>query len=420
MARALIIVCNRYAFDARTQRHAEALADRGYETDVICLQGPAVPKYAGVRLIEFPYPVYQGASYGGYLRTYLRFVMSAAATAMRRSFSKPYDLVIPSTMPDLIVLCGLPAKLFGSKVLLDVRDTMPELYWDKFRSWKSLASRALFAEERFSAWLADRVLAVHEPHRARLENAGIPAKKIGVVMNSPDPRIFSNQTRPAQTDSDPFTIVYHGTVTHRLGLDIALHAMDLLRDRIPSLRLQVLGVGDGMETVKSLAVSLGLQERVSFNKGVPVGQLPAVLSRAAVGLVPNRATAATHLMLPVKLLEYAMSGVPVIAARLDTITHYFDGQSLRYFNPGDPVDMSIAIEELYRDPEKRAQLARRAAVIANRLNWLDERNRYYQAIDALMGIPFTQPNETAHPNGIAQPGELGQSGGISPSSGVVH
>src|SRR5262245_8744257 len=100
MARALIIVCNRYAFDARTQRHAEALADRGYDTDVICLAGPMSGKYRGVNLIELSYPGYQGSRRRSYLRTYMRFVMWAGFIALRRSLTRHYDLVIASSMPD--------------------------------------------------------------------------------------------------------------------------------------------------------------------------------------------------------------------------------------------------------------------------------------------------------------------------------
>jgi len=396
VARALIIVCNRYAFDARTQRHAEALADRGYDTDVICLAGPTSGKYRGVNLIELSYPGYQGSRRRSYLRTYMRFLMWAGFIALRRSLTKHYDLVIASSMPDAIVLCAWPTKLFGSKVLLDVRDTMPELYWDKFRSWKKLGARALLGEERLSAWLADGVLAVHEPHRLRLEQAGIPAKKIGVVMNSPDPRIFANRTSRPENCSERFTLIYHGTITHRLGLDVALQAVHLLRDRIAGLRLLILGGGDYLESAKALVISLGLEQTVIFADPIPVGDLPAVLSQAAVGLVPNRASAATHLMLPVKLLEYAMFRVPVIAARLNTIQHYFDERAVRYFTPGDPVDLSAAIEELYQNPKQRLELAERAAGIANRLNWLDERNEYYRAIDSLIGAPGTQPNGAGH------------------------
>jgi glycosyltransferase involved in cell wall biosynthesis len=384
MPRALIIVCSRYAYDARTQRHAEALAERGYETDVICLASPPTRKAKGINLIELNWPRYQGSRRSSYLRSYLRFFASATLIALRRSFGKRYDLVVACSMPDAIVLCALPARLFGTRIVLDVRDTMPELYQDKFgKARTDVGTRMLLAEERVSAWLANRVLAVHEPHRLRLEQAGIPREKLGVVMNSPDPRIFGVRQHRVAPGPGPFTLIYHGTVTHRLGLDVALQAVNILRDRIPSMRLLVLGAGDGLASVKSLAASLNLDEIVTFAGLAPVGQLPQVLSSAAVGLVPNRATTATHLMLPVKLLEYAMSGIPVVAARLKTIQHYFDEDSVRYFTPGDPVDLSAAIEELYRNPTRRMELSRRAFEIANRFNWIDERNEYYRIIDSL-------------------------------------
>src|SRR5579885_101922 len=334
MPRVLIIVCNRYAYDARTQRHAEALAERGYEIDVICLASPPTARNERINLIEIKWPRYQGSSRSSYLRTYLRFFVQAAAIALRRSLEKPYDLVLACSMPDAIVLCALPARLFGSRIILDIRDTMPELYQDKFgKGPTDVGTRLLLAEERLSAGLANRVLAVHEPHRQRLEAAGIPPDKLDVVMNSPDPRIFNSGLRPAAGACEPFTLIYHGTITRRLGLDVALHAINMLRERIPSLHLLVLGIGDGLPGVKALAARLNLEQMVTFAGPTPVRELPPILSRATVGLVPNRASCATHLMLPVKLLEYAMFGIPVVAARLKTIEHYFDEDAVRYFTP---------------------------------------------------------------------------------------
>jgi glycosyltransferase involved in cell wall biosynthesis len=182
-------------------------------------------------------------------------------------------------------------------------------------------------------------------------------------------------------------------VAHRLGLDVGLRAINLLRDRIPALRLLVLGMGDHLESVKALAAELKLEQIVTFANVVPTGELPRVLSQAAVGLVPNRASAATHLMLPVKLLEYAMFGIPIVAPRLKTIQYYFDEESVRYFTPEDPADLAAGIEELYRNPLRRIELARRAAVIAKQLSWQHEKSRYYEAIDTLICDP------NAHPKG---------------------
>ena len=40
---------------------------------------------------------------------------------------------------------------------------------------------------------------------------------------------------PAPKDSDTFTVVCHGTITHRMGLDLAVRAVGLLRERIPQV-----------------------------------------------------------------------------------------------------------------------------------------------------------------------------------------
>ena len=57
-----------------------------------------------------------------------------------------------SSMPDAMVLSALPTKLFGSRVVIDVRDTMPELYREKFGAGESnLFARLLMLEERLNA-----------------------------------------------------------------------------------------------------------------------------------------------------------------------------------------------------------------------------------------------------------------------------
>ena len=89
-------------------------------------------------------------------------------------------------------------------------------------------------------------------------------------------------------------------------------------------------------------------------------------------------------MLPVKLLEYATLGIPVVAARLRTIQHYFDDGAVSFFVPGDPLDLADALEKLYRKPERRTELIKNAKEVANRLSWANQRRQYYEAIDSLL------------------------------------
>ena len=157
-------------------------------------------------------------------------------------------MTIVCTMPDAAVLCALPTRLFGSKIVLDIHDTMPELYQDKFGGRRgAIAARLLMQEERISASFADTVLAVHAPHRVRLIKAGVPPTRSRTVMNSPPTRPSSPPCRARATHRRCFHLACHGTVTHRLGLDIAIEAVALARARVPGLHLMVIGAGDHLE-----------------------------------------------------------------------------------------------------------------------------------------------------------------------------
>jgi len=386
MIRVLVIAYTDYTYDARVRRHAEALALRGDHVDVIALDTTKCGRLNGVNVLAIEIARYRGSSRTRYLSTYTSFFARASLIGLRRSLSNRYDVVVVCTMPDAAVISAIPLKFLGSKVVLDIHDTMPEIYLDKFGGrGGAFGARLLMAQERICASLADRVIAVHEPHRDRLKLAGIPENKISVILNSPDNKAFS-PVSPSPSDNDAeFSIVCHGVISRRLGLDVAVEAMSLIRDRVPTARLTVIGGGEDLASAKSLVTKLDMADRVRFLGRLPLAQLPQLLARAKVGLVPNRATETTHLMLPVKLLEYAALRIPTIAARLHTIEHYFGPDAVLFFKPGQPASLADAIEELWRYPDRRAELARSAERVLHKLDWPSQRINYYKTIDTLTG-----------------------------------
>jgi len=383
MARVLIIAYSNYVRDGRVKRHAEALAFRGDHVDVICLADEQLRSPNGVTTIGIEMPRYHGSNRIAYVRSYARFFLSAMTTALRLSRVQRYDAVIACSMPDMVVLCAAPLKLLGTRLILDIHDTMPELYRDKFSDNRgALGARLLMLEERMSAWLADRVLAVHDLHRSRLVAAGIPAEKIRVVLNSPDLKIFHPGALRLTNGRPGLTLVCHGTIARRLGLDIAFKALALLGPEESAVRLIVIGRGDYLAEAEALVAAMKLEDRVSFVAPVPIEDLPALLAQADVGLVPNRPSAATHLMLPVKMLEYATLGLPIVAARLRTIERYFADNAVQFFEPGNPESLAAAIRELHRNPRRCDELAERGSGVAETLSWKHHKDRYFDAIDS--------------------------------------
>ncbi len=391
MLRILMIAYTTFSRDARVKRHAEALAARGDHVDAICLEEPCPSLADRVNLFGIPTARYRGGSRGRYLGSYAAFFSRAAARALKLSRSSFYDVAIVCTLPDLAIISALPLRALRTRLVLDMHDTMPELYRDKFPGWRGeLGARILTICERVSASLADRAIAVHKLHAERLMVAGISPQKIRVVLNSPDTAIFKRRDAD-RLRANSFNLVYHGTATRRLGLETAVEALAILRRSAQAPHLTILGEGDNLNELQALARALGVDSSVTFKKTVPLELLPAELASATIGLVPYRASGAAHLMLPVKLLEYAALGIPVICARLRTVQHYFGEGAVEYFEPGDANGLADAIQRLRADPLRRMEIADRAWRISVDLGWEEQRGRLFEAVDSVLAV--ARPDE---------------------------
>jgi glycosyltransferase involved in cell wall biosynthesis len=368
-----MIAYTEYAIDARVRREAETLAAHGFR--VLCLtnrngQAPRNFLLNGVEVDERGAPKYQGKSAVAYLGSYVRFLATASAVCLRLKRLGHLDVIHAHNMPDFLVFAGLVPRARGSKVVLDVHDSIPETFASKF-SGGQLVWRSLCVEERFSALVAHRVVCVNHPQRDTLVARGIPAEKTFVSMNVPDPRIFGSRPADRLPRCDgTFNLVYHGTMAKRLGVDLLIQAVERLRGRIPGLRLHLWGPGDDVRQFQSLAEALGLGDQVRFLPGgYPLVELPARLGTMDIGVVGNRRNVAGELMLPVKLLEYVALGIPAVVPRLRTISHYFADDMVAYYEPDDVGSMAEAIYRLYSEPDVRREQVRRADAFLETYGW---------------------------------------------------
>lgn len=385
MKKICMVAYTSYLSDARPRREAETLARRGDQVDFISLAEPGRPAeetVEGVRIFRLRDGRYRGSSSISYIASYLKFLLVASFKLARLHRREHYDIVYVHTMPDFIVLAGLIPRLFGAKIVLNIHDMMPELYMSKFGiSPTHPLIRFLAFQEQFSIRLADKVICVHDPHRDVLVRRGAPGSKITVLPNVPDPLVFHSDSAAPQADG-PFRIVYHGTIAHRLGLDLAVHAFARIADSCPNARLEIFGDGDAADEVANAIEASGLADRIYFSRKMfSVGSIAAMIHGAAVGLIPNRRDFSTDYMLPVKLLEYVHLGIPVITPRLLAIQYYFSESQVVYYEPGNVDELAAAIARLYADPAKREELSRQCAEFARGFNWDIFKLNLYKVID---------------------------------------
>jgi glycosyltransferase involved in cell wall biosynthesis len=98
-----------------------------------------------------------------------------------------------------------------------------------------------------------------------LVKRGVPDRKTFVSMNVPDPRTFhSTEAADHVSPGDALHLVYHGTMAHRLGVDLLISAVARLRRRIPGVTLHLWGKGDDLSDFQALARDLALERHVLF------------------------------------------------------------------------------------------------------------------------------------------------------------
>ena len=399
------MIVDNYYPDIRVERQARALVRRGHDVEVICLRGSGEPKRAtvdGVLVHRVPIRRQRGMGLGSQAVEYVSFLAYAAAAVTVRHQRRPFDVIQAHNVPDFLVFAGGVAKLGRARLILDLHDLMPEFFASRFGGrMDSLPVRAVKAEERISTAFADHVLTVTELWRQTLIDRGLSAAKVDVVMNVPDDGLFARRPPKEPRADGPVTIVYHGTLTHRYGVDLLVRAFARLALEV-DVRLLIHGRGELVPEIERLIRELRIEDRVRLSTALlPTADLPRLILEGDLGVVPNRADVFTDGILPTKLMEYAALGIPAVVSRTTATQAYFDESMVRYVTPGDVEELTRALGELVADPRARLELATNAQRFSDRHRWETEADRYVEIVERLAGVSRTTPGWTG--TGEARP-----------------
>jgi glycosyltransferase involved in cell wall biosynthesis len=235
-------------------------------------------------------------------------------------------------------------------------------------------------------------------------------------MNCVDEEFFvtsGTSASPAgpEIEQPRFVMMYHGTVTHIYGLDIAIQAFGKVHQEMPGAEFWILGTGTEMRSLVSLTEQLGLTSKVRFLGLVRPQEIPSWMKRCDVGVLATRQDIFLDLSFSGKLSEYIIMGKAVIASRLKTIRYYFAEDALGYFEPHNPSELASQMISLYRDPARRHQMAERALQEYAPIRWKVMKDRYLQLMADATGAPSASPQKGATaPSGVEETVPANESG----------
>ncbi len=374
-----------YDYDARIRREAEALVDRGDSVDVVCLRWKGDKKHNtvhGANVYRITERKLEEKGALDYLVAVLKFFILSCYWVTKLHFRKRYDIIHVHSVPDFEVFAALVPKLLGAKIILDIHDIVPEFYAQKFSvNQNSLIVKALKLIEKISIKFSNHVIIANDLWRDKLIKRSIREDKCTTLLNFPDPKIFKRKNHVKYSN---FTLIYHGLLAKHQGLDIAIKAVNSLKDEIPLLELVIYGKGPDRQRLGNLTKEMHLEDRIIFNDSVPVDLIPDIISKAHIGVVPKRGGDFSGEAFSTKILEFIAVGVPVIAARNRIEEYYFKDSQILFFEPGNEEDLAKCVLELYRNSAKGDALVKKADEFLSTFNWEVHKGTFYRITDNLV------------------------------------
>ncbi|MEG3112395.1 MULTISPECIES: glycosyltransferase [unclassified Pantoea] len=146
----------------------------------------------------------------------------------------------------------------------------------------------------------------------KLIEMGCPPEKIHVTRMGIEPEKFNFQ--PRQGFHKPLRIVSVARLTEKKGLDVAVKASAILKQRGGQFQYTIIGNGDQDEMMRGFIAEEGMEDCVTMPGFKPQNEIRKALSEADIFLLPSKTAADGDMEgIPVALMEAMAVGLPVVS-----------------------------------------------------------------------------------------------------------
>lgn len=271
--------------------------------------------------------------------------------------------VAQQVRPDILhahspVLNAIPAlrvgKRLGIPVVYEVRAFWEDAAVDHGTTTEgSLRYRLTRMMETRALKRANHVFTICEGLRSDIVARGIAASKVTVIPNAVDIESFDTGGEPNAALkarlglADATVIGFIGSFYAYEGLDLLLDALPQILQRLPDVRVLLVGGGPQDAALKAQAARLGVADKVVFTGRVPHQEVQQYYDLVDVLAYPRHSMRLTELVTPLKPLEAMAQGRLLVASDVgghkELIRH---GETGMLFRAGDAASLTDAIAQL--------------------------------------------------------------------------
>ena len=165
-------------------------------------------------------------------------------------------------------------------------------------------------------------------------------------------------------------ILFVGRLVRRKGADLLLSAFSTLRTEFPGLRLDIVGDGPELGSLRNLVRSLDLTEFVTFWGALRGQALWEKYAQASLFVMPSRESRDDVEGFGTVFLEAGAFRIPSVGTRTGGIPEaVIDGTSGKLVESDDVAGLAAAIGDLLTDRAELERLGRNAQQRALQLTW---------------------------------------------------
>jgi colanic acid biosynthesis glycosyl transferase WcaI len=327
-----LLVLNQYywpGLEATAQLLTELCEALAEDMDVKVVTGvlhghegePRRVEHRGVEIVRVTSTSFERSRLFARASNYASYLSSAFLRGVRGS--RP-DIVLCMTDPPIVAnVALLVARRYRAPLVVISQDVFPEIAVQLKRLENPVLMSLLRGLVGIYLRRADRIVAIGETMRKRLEEKGARPDRLRVIPNWVDTRRLGplEKANPWARNSrldEKFVVMHSGNVGHAQDLDSLVRAATFLRD-LDDLTIMIIGTGARHAELVGLAELLQA-DQVQFLYYQSRGVLPQSLSAAdvhVVGLAPGLA----GYVVPSRLYGILAVARPVIvAADMDSET----------------------------------------------------------------------------------------------------
>ncbi len=369
--------------DPRVWKEATTLHEAGFQVCVICPKGATKQQEPyvcidGIHVYRYQLPA-TATSGSAYLKEYCIALVMSFWLSMKILFRHGFDVIHTANPPDIFFLLGWCYRLLGKKYIFDQHDLAPEMFQVKFKGRMRLLHRLLLLCEWCSYHVAHMVIVTNLSQKWNAtDRGGCSPYKVTVVRNGPDlTHLQPVPPEPTLKRGRRYLLAYLGVMGIQDGVENALYALQRLvyqRGR-QDVSLVLMGHGDHLPTLQTLAHELRLDDYVNFTGWVESKEITRYLSTADIGLCPDPQNGLNEYCTMLKTMEYMAMDKPVVAFDLNE-TRFSAQEAALYAPSANIADFTRKIETLLDDEQLRARLgACGRKRIETALSW--EQNKEY-------------------------------------------